>query len=322
GGGTSFPVGIARGATFDPALEEEVGAAIGQEVRAKGADVLLAPTLNIVRHPRGGRTQESYGEDTMHLGEMGAAFVRGAQRHVIASVKHFAANSIENTRLGVDVNVDDRALREIYLPHFRRLVAAGPAASAALGTRQLSGSPAVLDREHAASVMSAYNKVNGNYCSENPPLLHDVLKGDWRFQGFVESDWIFGTWSTVPALEAGLDIEMPSGPHFGAPMLDALASGDASEEDVNAAVRRTLRAQLCFQLDTNPAVIDDTIPGSAQHAQLARQVAEQAIVLLKNDGPTLPLARAATSSLVVVGTVANTENLGDTGSSIVVPPGV
>jgi beta-glucosidase len=164
--------------------------------------------------------------------------------------------------------------------------------------------------------------VNGSYCSENVHLLHDVLKGDWRFPGFVESDWIFGTHSTVPALEAGLDIEMPSGQFFGAPMLEALASGDASEEAVDAAVRRSLRAQLCFSLDTDPPVVDETIPGSEAHAELAQQVAEQAIVLLKNDGPTLPLARATTSSLVVVGTVADTANLGDTGSSSVVPPHV
>ena len=319
GVGTSFPVGIARGATFDPALEEQVGVAIAREVRAKGASVLLAPTLNIVRHPRGGRTQESYGEDTMHLGEMGAAFVRGAQVFAIASVKHFAANSIENTRFMVDVQVDERGLREIYLPHFERVVAPGAAASSVVGFQQYADPLPIRTLDHAASVMTAYNSVNGSYCSENVQLLRDVLKGDWRFQGFVESDWIFGTHSTVPALEAGLDIEMPSGQFFGAPMLEALASGEASQEDVDAAVRRSLRAQLCFNLDTDPPVVDDTIPGNEDHAQLARQVAEKAIVLLKNDGPALPLARATTSSLVVVGTVANTPNVGDTGSSNVTP---
>src|SRR5262249_12914339 len=159
---------------------------------------------------------------------------------------------------------------------------------------------------------SAYNKVNGSYCSENVHLLHDVLKGDWRFQGFVESDWVAGTHTTVPALDAGLDIEMPTGVYFGAPLQDALGSGAASAENVDAAVRRNLRAQLCFQLDTDPPVIDGSIPGNAEGAEVARRVAEEGIVLLKNDGPVLPLAHVP-SSLVVVGTVADTANLGDTG---------
>jgi glycosyl hydrolase family 3 len=157
GHATAFPVGMARGATWDPALEERVGDAIGEEARAKTSSVLLAPTINILRHPRGGRAQETYGEDTFHLGRMATAFVRGAQRHVIANPKHFAANSIEDTRFAVDVSVDERSLREIYLRHFAEAV----------------------HRGRAASVMSAYNLVNGHYCAENTHLLHDILKGEW-----------------------------------------------------------------------------------------------------------------------------------------------
>jgi beta-glucosidase len=300
GVGTSFPVGIARGATFDPDLEERIGEAIGREVRAKGADVVLAPVVNIVRHPRGGRTQESYGEDTTHLGIMGTAFVRGAQRHVIASVKHFAVNSIENTRFVLDVGVDERALREVYLPHFQR----------------------TIERGHAASVMSAYNKVNGSYCAENTHLLHDVLKEDWGFRGFVESDWIVGTHSTVPSLTAGLDIEMPSGVFYADPLIEAVETGVVPAAAVDAAVRRVLRTQLCFRLDTDPAVLDDTIPANAGHVSLARRVAEESLVLLKNDASTLPLDRTQLASLAVVGTLADVENLGDVGSSIVNPSAV
>ena len=146
---------MARGATWDAALEQRVGEAIAEEVRAKGASVLLAPTINLLRHPRWGRAQETYGEDPLHVGRMGVAFIRGAQRHALASAKHFAVNSIEDTRLVVDVSVDERTLREIYLPHFRMAVEQG----------------------HVASVMAAYNMVNGHFNAENFHLLRDVLKG-------------------------------------------------------------------------------------------------------------------------------------------------
>ncbi len=297
GNATAFPVGIARGATWDPALEERVGEAIGAEVRAKGASVLLAPTINIVRHPRWGRTQETYGEDTFHLGTMGVGFIKGAQRHVPASAKHLAANSIENTRFTLDVSVDERTLREVYLPHFRMAVEEG----------------------HVASVMSAYNLVNGHYCAENAHLLSDILKGDWGFKGFVESDWIFGTHSTAPSANAGLDIEMPSGVYFGQRLLDAVAAGEVSEATVDAAVRRVLRAKLCFALDTDPPVPDPSVIESAAHVALAREVADKAIVLLKNAGGTLPLDRAAVDSIVVASPLAAIANLGDQGSSSVHP---
>ena len=297
GSATSFPVGMARGATWDPALETRVGDAIGTEARAKGAAVLLAPVLNILRHPRWGRAQETYGEDTFHLGRMGVGFVRGAQAHVLASAKHFAANSIENTRYVVDVSVDERTLREVYLPHFRAAVQEG----------------------HSGSVMSAYNKVNGRYCSENVHLLHDVLKGDWGFEGFVESDWVFGTRSTVPAITAGLDIEMPFGHFYGDLLTNAVAAGDVEEAAVDAAVRRILRAQFCFRLDTDPPVSDPTQVGTPAHLDLARDVERESIVLLKNAASALPLDRAGLGSLVVVGDLAARRNLGDLGSSTVTP---
>jgi beta-glucosidase len=297
GNATAFPVGMARGATWDPALEERVGAAIGEEVRAKTASMLLAPTINILRHPRWGRAQETYGEDTFHLGRMATGFVRGAQQHVIANPKHFALNSIEDTRFSVDVSVDERSLREVYTRHFRE----------------------VVQRGRAASVMSAYNLVNGHYCAENAHLLHDILKGDWGFQGFVESDWILGTRSTVPSIMAGLDIEMPFGMFYGQPLVAAVTGGAVPEALVDAAVRRILRAQLCFRLDTQPPAANPGLVESPAHVDLALEVARKSIVLLKNAGGALPLSRAQVGSVVVVGGLATVANMGDTGSSNVAP---
>ena len=225
GDATSFPVAMARGATWDVALEERVGEAIGTEARAKGTSVLLAPTLNLLRHPRWGRAQETYGEDPLHLGRMGVAFIRGAQRHVIATAKHYALNSIEDTRLVVDVRVDERALREVYLPQFRMAVQQG----------------------HVAAVMTAYNRVNGQYCAENYHLLHEILDGDWGFAGFVMSDWFVGTRSTLLSAWAGLDIEMPVPVYYDDTLAAAVEGGAISLWVIDDAVRRTLR--LCSRLD-------------------------------------------------------------------------
>ncbi len=297
GHATAFPVAVARGASWDPALEERVGEAIGAEARAKQASVLLAPTVNILRHPRWGRAQETYGEDTLHLGQMGAGFVRGAQQHVIASAKHLALNSIEDTRLDLNVTVDERSLREVYLPHFRILV----------------------QQAHVGSVMAAYNSVNGQYCAENVHLLHDVLKGDWDFQGFVESDWIFGMHGTATSANAGLDIEMPVPNFYGPPLASAVTAGTVSQAVIDDAVRRVLRAKLCFRLDTDPPVADPATIESPAHLDLALEAEREGIVLLKNAGASLPLDRARMRSVAVLGGLAATVNLGDHGSSDVSP---
>ena len=296
GQATVFPVGMARAATWDPALEQQVGDAIGVELRAKGGSVLLAPTINILRHPRWGRAQETYGEDTYLLGRMAIGFIGGVQQHVIANAKHFAANSIEKTRLTVDVNIDERTLREVYLPHFRAAVQAA----------------------HVGSVMSAYNQVNGHHCGENAHLLTDVLRRDWHFPGFVESDWVFGTRSTLPSLQAGLNIEMPSGVYFGTPLRTAVTNGQASQQEIDAALRPTLRAQLCFRLDSDPPVVNASLVSTPARLALTRTVEQEALVMLKNDDGALPLDRSM-RSLVVVGSLAAETNLGDTGSSNVSP---
>lgn len=292
GKATTFPVGMARGATWDPELEKRVGQAIGLETAAKGGNVILAPTINVLRHPRWGRAQETYGEDTFHIGEMGVGFIQGAQEHVIASAKHFAVNSIENTRFTVDVKVDERTLREVYTPQFEKAVKVA----------------------HVGSVMSAYNRVNGHYCAENEHLLRDILKGDWAFDGFVESDWIFGTRSTVPSALAGLDIEMPIGAYYGPALVTAVQNGEVPESLIDDSVERILRKKFEFHLD-EPAVVDPSVVESVEHTKLAREVATKSIVLLRNEASALPLDAGTTKKIAIIGALANTANLGDTGSS-------
>jgi beta-glucosidase len=289
--GTAFPVGMSRGATWNPALEREVGRVIGGELRLAGANVLLAPTVNILRHPRWGRAQETYGEDPLHMGVMGAAFVEGAQEHVMAVAKHYAANSIEDTRLEVNVTASERTLREIYLPHFRRIV-------------QEAGS---------AGIMSAYNQVNGEWASEQDHLLGDVLRGEWGFEGFVVSDFIWGTHNTVPALEAGLDVEMPIDEIYGSSLVDAVTNGDADEALVDASVRRILRAQWCFEESTTDPAFSE-IEGEAA-LTLAREAAVQGMVLLENREDALPVDRSSAPTIAVVGSLADAANTGDRGSS-------
>lgn len=298
---TAFPVAMMRGATWDPSLERRVGEAIAQEVRSIGVDVLLAPTMNILRHPRWGRAQETYSEDTHHTGSMAVGFIEGVQsRGVIASAKHLAVNSIEDTRHRVDVQVDERTLREVYLPHFRR---------------------AVVDAR-VGSVMSAYNKVNGAWCDQSAHLLRDILRGEWGFAGFVESDWILGTHGDVESVRAGLDIEMPAALHFDR-LAAALEAGRITEREIDAAVRRILRAQLCYGLDARAPVADDpTQRLTPAHLALAREVARRGMVLLRNEpargAPALPLDAAALRRLVVLGRNADVANLGDRGSSNVI----
>ncbi len=304
GSSTCFPVSMARGASWDPELEERVGEAIGAEIRAQGGNFFGGVCINLLRHPAWGRAQETYGEDPVLLGAMGAALTRGAQRHVMACVKHFACNSMENARFTVDVRVDERALHEVYLPHFRTVVDAG-----------------------VAAVMSAYNSVNGEWCGQNQMLLTEVLREEWGFRGLVVSDFIFGLRDAPKSLQAGLDVEMPFAQQRAQHLPAALAAGTVSWEDVDRAALRILATQLRFS-----AAIDDTPPpdagvvASPEHRQLAREVASRAIVLLRNepvgDRPVLPLDPAMLRQVAVIGRLADVANLGDRGSSDVRAPTV
>ena len=289
---TAFPVPMARGASFDPALEKRVGMAIGTEVAAVGGNVLLAPTINLLRHPGWGRAQETYSEDPFHMGLMGLAFVCGAQNFVLASPKHFALNNLEITRFEVSSEIEERALHEVYLPHFKRSILEGG----------------------AASIMSAYNKVNGTYCGENHDLLEKILRADWGFEGFVESDWLLGTRSTAPAINSGMDIEMPAAYWFKKEKIkDSIAKGEILPEIVDRNVLRVLRQKIAFGLDSEFEISKERIE-CKEHRSLAQEVAEKSFVLLKNEG-VLPLKRA--EKIALIGKLAATENLGDRGSSMV-----
>jgi len=296
GPATAFPVGMARGATWDPELERRVGEAIAAEAQTAGANMLLAPTINVLRHPRWGRAQETYGEDPWHLGELGVAFVQGAQTRLMAQVKHFAVNSIEDTRFDVDVTIDDAALHEVYLPHFRR----------------------VVDEGGAAAVMAAYNTVNGSRASESAELMTDILRGQWGYPGITVSDWLFATETTEGAALGGLDIEMPYGKVYGDALLEAVEDGRVPEGVVTAAARRVLTTKRCFGLTEIAAEVAGERLTDA-HLALAQEVAERSIVLLANDG-ALPLEGGAT--VVVTGRLADVENVGDSGSSAVEAPDV
>ena len=289
---TAFPVAMARGATFDVELERRVGMAAGLEVAAKNGNVILAPTINLLRPPGWGRAQETYSEDTFHMGAMGVSFVSGAQNHVLTSPKHFALNNIEMTRFEMSANIDERSLHEVYLPHFKRCVVEGA----------------------AASVMSAYNKINGVYCGEHPVLLNDILRDDWGFKGFVESDWFLGTRSTAAAITAGMDIEMPVGYRFDdEKIMEAIAAGELTEETISRNAGRALYQKVAFDL-ANREIPDASVVECSEHIELAREVAEKSFVLLKNEA-VLPLS--ITQSIAIVGDLADVPNLGDRGSSMV-----
>jgi beta-glucosidase len=298
GNSTCFPVPMARGASFDVELERRIGDAIGRELRAHGGNLFGGVCINLLRHPAWGRAQETYGEDPFLLGEMGAALTRGVQHHnVVATPKHFAANSMENARFHIDVSMDERTLREVYLPHFKRCIDAG-----------------------AGAVMSAYNKLNGLYCGHNPDLLIRILKNEWGFDGFVYSDFILGC-RGADALEAGLDVEAPDTFRFGEHLAEGVRTGAVAPERLDDGVRRVLRSLVRVLAAPDPETYPAGAIASPAHVALAREAAEKSVVLLQNDG-ILPLDSASAGRLLVVGSLAEFENLGDHGSSRVYPPHV
>jgi beta-glucosidase len=313
---TAFPAGIAVAATWDPAVAQSVGQAIGQEVRAIGRDMILGPTVNIQRVPLWGRNFEGYGEDPYLAAQMGVAYIKGVQGEgVIATVKHFDANNQEFERHRMDESIDERTLQEIYFPAFK----------------------AAVQEAGVWSVMSAYQKVNGLYCSENPFLLKDILRKEWGFKGFVVSDW-GSTYSTVGPVNAGMDLEMPGGEPVrswlmteGAKkvgnggdwlspekVLPEVAAGRitvATLDDNVGSILRTMFVSGVFdRAPTAPGEIDTP----AQRA-VARHGAAESIVLLKNDGNLLPLDPAKIKSLAVIGPSAAVARTGGGGSSLVHP---
>lgn len=294
-GGTTFPVSMGRGASFDPGLEERIGDVIGRELRAMGGNFFGGVCINLLRHPAWGRAQETYGEDPIHLGEFGAALVRGVQRHVMACAKHYALNSMENVRHRVNVTVAPRPLHEIYLRHFHRAVEQG-----------------------VASIMSAYNSVNGEWCGQNEILLTRILKQQWGFAGFVMTDFMFGMRDSKKAALAGQDVEMPFAMIHDQHLKKLVENGEVPTERIDDAALRVLRQQIRFAQGRDPAEYPLETVGCEAHRALAREAAEKAIVLLKNDGGLLPLKKV--KKLAVIGELAGIENTGDGGSSNTRPP--
>jgi len=287
---TCFPAECATASSWDPGLLEELGRAAGREAAAYGVDVLLGPGLNIKRSPLGGRNFEYFSEDPLLTGVLGAAWTQGVQAYrVAASPKHFAANNQESGRMTIDVVVDERTLREIYLRAFEAVV-----------------------RDAAPwTIMAAYNRVNGFHAAQDPWLLTRVLRGEWGFDGVVVSDWGAVT-DRAAALAAGLDLEMPSSSGLGPRELVAgLEAGLVSPEDVDASLDRMR------QLGMRTAGKEVPAPDFTAHDALARRAAAVSMVLLKNDGRLLPFS--STAPLAVIGELARTPRYQGSGSSRVNP---
>jgi beta-glucosidase len=306
---TAFPVAIARGAAFDTDLEYRVGEAIGDEMLASGNTMLLAPTVNILRHPAWGRAQETYGEDVFLLGRLGSAFVTGVQQYTGACAKHFAANNIEDGRETANATIDEETLREVYGRHYEMIVQEGG----------------------VSSIMASYNEVNGTHSTQNSHLLADLLRTDFGFQGFVLSDWwAMPNGSTVPyptasvleptaqqAVNAGLDMELPW--RYNYSTLSALVSaGHLQASQLATSTARILEQKYRFHADAlngyglkTPFTTysggsiqknDQTDPAvGMSHIALAEAAAEESMVLLKNDANTLPIDRTKVKKIAVIG---------------------
>lgn len=295
GASTCFPVAVARAASFDVALEEQVGQVIGREARAQGANLFAGICVNLAPAPGWGRSQESYGEEPALLGAMGAALVRGARPWVLTCVKHFALNSMEDARFRVDVQVDEDVPQEVYLPHFRQVVAA-----------------------EVDAVMSAYNSVNGEWAGQNRHLLTEILREQWGFDGFVMTDFVWGLRDPVGSVAAGQDLEMPFRQQRAATLPRALRDGRLCRADAELAAMRLIAAQIRLALRAQPRPPVEVV-ACRQHREVAREAAVLGSVLLRNDG-VLPLTPGAT--VAVLGPLADVPALGDLGSSRVHPPDV
>lgn len=303
GRSTVFPVSMARGATFDLDLEYRIGLAMGDEMVAAGQTMLLAPTVNILRHPLWGRAQETYGEDVFLLGRMGSASVVGIQQYVPACVKHYAANNIENNRANQNAIMDEQTLREVYTRHFEMIVKEGG----------------------VACVMASYNQINGTNATQNKHLLTDILRTDYGFKGFVLSDW----WAmpggssltsistdtrkmrAAEAVKAGLDMELPWALHYG--QLESITGSGLTlaETDLTLSASRILEQKLRFKVGTiggavglkAKAATTSFTGGSVSsddHIALSQEAALKSMVLLKNESNTLPIKRGGTIKTVAV----------------------
>lgn len=295
---TCFPVGSAMGATWNPELIYQVGQTLAAQIKAKNAHVLLAPTVNMHRTPTAGRNFECYSEDPHLTGTMASAYINGLQDSgVSACIKHFVCNDQEYERFSISSEVSERALHEIYLEPFR----------------------IALEKAHPWSIMSAYNRINGVYASENETTLRDILKGSWDYDGLVISDW-YGTYSeNVPA--GGLDLEMPGPARWMDPqkVVDAVQAGELDEAVIDDKVRRLLRLMErvgAFEQEPPQTLI---ARDTAEERALTRQTAVEAIVLLKNKENLLPIDLSSVHTIAVIGENARWAQIHGGGSSKVNP---
>jgi beta-glucosidase len=293
-----FPVGVAMGATWNPALIRQVGEALAEETRDKGAHILLAPTVNIHRSPLAGRNFECFSEDPYLTGVMASAYINGLQsRGVGACIKHFVCNDSEFERFSISSDVGERTLREIYLRPFEM----------------------AMQRARPWTLMSAYNRINGVWASENRRLLVEILKGEWQFDGMVISDW-YGTYSER-AVFNGLDIEMPGPARWLSRdhVMAALERGDLSEADLDDKVRRLLRTIERVGGFANPTPTAEQGVDRPGHRALIRRVGVESMVLLKNEQHLLPLNPDQPQTIAVIGANAHWAAIMGGGSSEVAP---
>jgi beta-glucosidase len=296
---TYYPAGGGLSATWNTDLAYLNGNSVGQETRARGKDMLLSPAINIIRTPLGGRTYEYFSEDPFLNKKISVPFIVGLQDNdVMACVKHYAANNQETNRDFVDVQIDERTLREIYLPAYK----------------------AAVTEAHAYSLMGAYNKFRGDYLCENDYMLNTILRDEWGFKGVVVSDWA-AVHTTVKTLENGLDIEMgtpkPFNEFFLADKLIAAAkAGEISEEEINKHVKRILRVLFQVKAMGGKNRVEGSIATEA-HYQDAYKIASESIVLLKNENNALPLKLDGIKSIAVIGNNAMKKNaLGGFGAGV------
>jgi beta-glucosidase len=291
---TALPAALALAASWDPVLAQEFGKIAGQEVADRGENIIEGPGVNIARVPQNGRNFEYFGEDPFLSGVMAVAEVRAIQQQgVMAEVKHFAANNQETDRKTINEIIDERTMREIYLPAFE----------------------AAIKQGGAGAVMAAYPSVNGRFCSENTHLLKDILRGDWGFKGFVQSDYT-GTTNGVLAARAGLDLAMKPD-HYSGEIKVAIADGQVPESTVDQMVEHRFTQMFRFGMFDH---VRTTEPILAQKdGALARSIAEQGAVLLKNRGSLLPLDAKALHSIAIIGPDAGAAMTGGGGSSHVEP---
>jgi beta-glucosidase len=291
---TAYAGGIALAAAWDPALADKMGESIAKDARARGVHFILGPGVNIYRAPMCGRNFEYFGEDPYLSGQTAAAYIRGVQSEgVIATVKHFAANNEEYDRHNVSSDLDERTLREIYLTAFEAAVREG----------------------HVGAVMDSYNLINGVHATQNPHLNKEILKGDWKFDGILMSDWV-ATYSAIGAANNGLDLEMPFGQFMNPQnLLPAIKSGEVSEATIDEKVRRIFRTALRFGfLDRDQT--DSKFPSFSQEGRaVALQEALESITLLKNEGNLLPLDANKIHTIAVIGPDAWPAVAGAGGSS-------